>query len=185
MIWTVGLLKRNCDIDKRQKQTREGGNSWVRGDWDVGNELNWAWCFFLFFFSLCFYSGRDCPRASRVPSILQSFLPQTPETEDWHFCRFLRSYSRFRGGKSKACCVLSRSSGWWVSPLVTVSVEMKGCFIMTAVMGQTGLSAVTEPLPGRGHDHSDKQQRFHSDFWKQSHSRTQHEPLVFAKPLWD
>ncbi len=52
---------------------------------------------------------------------------------------------------------------------------------MTAVTGQTSPRSVTEPLPGRGHSQTDKQQCLRSDFWKQSLSHSAWTPSLISQ----
>lgn len=107
----------------------------------------------LMFFSL-FLFGEWLPWASCVPSILQSLLPQNPETEGWRFRRITQIPQKLLWGcfsepdvespKPMSCdtgaAVYERDlwsllvSRWWC------------CFSKTAVMGQTSLCSVTELL---------------------------------------
>lgn len=151
LLWTLGsaVKERVHEIDRRQKlKLKSGGNSWVRGDWDMGNELSWAWCFFsLFLF------GEWLPRASCIPSIVQYFLPQNPETG----LAFPQNYpdssevtlrvlfrARLESPKLVSCDTVAAvyERDLW-SLLVS---RWRWCFVKTAVMGQTSPCSVTELL---------------------------------------
>lgn len=146
------------------------------------------------FFSLCFYSGCDCPGLLAFPQFCNRSSPkilrqracfrritQIPQT-------FLQGeLFRVRHGKSKAFGMWYRSSSLWVGPQVTVSVELKEVLHNNSCYRSNTSRSVTKPLPGRDHSQADKQQRLHSDFWKQSlsHAAWARSHILCPFEIWD
>lgn len=103
-LWTLGSAVKWRDHEM-ELRLESGGNSWVRGDWDVGNELSWGWWGF---FSLCFYLGSVCPGLLPHfcnPSSLKTLRQRAGASAE--IPRFLRSYSEdaFQRPKPVACVI--------------------------------------------------------------------------------
>ncbi len=105
--------------------------------------------------------------STKLPRFLGSYSEGTFQSQTWKVQSLWHVIQ-----EQQFMSVTSGHCKWWVEGC---------CFIMTAVTGQTSPRSVTEPLPGRGHSQTDKQQCLRSDFWKQSLSHSAWTPSLISQ----